>query len=487
MLGQPASSLSGLSVSTAGDVNGDGFDDLLIGEPPPLDFVFYDAIGKGYVVYGGASLGSMIDLATLGSAGVTIRGNFADQVGKSVSAAGDVNGDGFDDLILGAPLGGGNTPSTYDRGESTVIFGGPALPSLLTTGTLPIPSTRIFGATTLDRSGYSVSDAGDINGDGFDDLIVSAIFADAAGDGKLESGESYILYGGNGFTSSVTHLGSPASETLTGTSAANVMVGNRGNDTIIGDGGADIILAGQGNDLITISDLGFKRINGGTGIDTLRLNTSSIVLDLTAIPANRLFDVEVIDITGTGNNTLTLSARDVFNLSEQSNLLTVRGNVGDIVGLDRGWTRGANRTIGPDTFQVYTQGAAILRVSLAVSVRATTIDLETLSTSGMTIVGADAGDFSGRSVSNAGDVNGDGYDDLLIGAYQADGTGNTRPGAGDSYVIFGSAAPPAFIDLGTIGTVGGPAGVTIFGVNSNDTSGGSVSGAAISTAMASMI
>jgi len=73
----------------------------------------------------------------------------------------------------------------------------------------------------------------------------------------------------------------------------------------------------------------------------------------------------------------------------------------------------------------------------------TTIDLATLTAAqGSTIFGVDAGDQNGFSVSSAGDVNGDGFDDLLIGAFRADASGNAKSSAGDSYVIFGGASLP---------------------------------------------
>jgi hypothetical protein len=78
-------------------------------------------------------------------------------------------------------------------------------------------------------------------------------------------------------------------------------------------------------------------------------------------------DIEQIDITGGGNNTLTLDVSEVLNLSSHSNTLVVRRNAGDVVNIGPGWTQQANEVIGPDTFEVFTQGAAILKIQLAVA------------------------------------------------------------------------------------------------------------------------
>ena len=77
-----------------------------------------------------------------------------------------------------------------------------------------------------------------------------------------------------------------------------------------------------------------------------------------------MLGIEQIDITGSGNNTLTLNQREVLNLSGESNTLIVRRNVGDVVNIGSGWTQVADETIGPDTFNVYLQGAASLKVAV---------------------------------------------------------------------------------------------------------------------------
>ncbi|MFN9292627.1 MAG: FG-GAP repeat protein, partial [Planctomyces sp.] len=159
-----------------------------------------------------------------------------------------------------------------------------------------------------------------------------------------------------------------------------------------------------------------------------RLDGSGLVLNLTTVSDNRLLGIEQIDITGSGVNTLTLTAREVLNISDESNTLIVRRDFGDVVNIGSGWTQGADETIGSSTFRVYSQGSARLKVQAV-----TVLDLAALTAAGgTTFFGVDATDRSGRLVSNAGDVNGDGFEDILIGAKQADASGNARSLAGDS-------------------------------------------------------
>ena len=518
------------SVSSAGDVNGDGFDDLVIGARRAERFHNvggrYDDKGVCYVIFGGTSLPATIDLKTLAAAGVTIFGADQGDMTSAVSGAGDVNGDGFDDLLFGAVnaaksyvvFGGSSLPATIDLGElgaagvrfvgaighsvssagdinadgysdlligdggvrSFVIFGRPSLSATIDLNNLGSEGIVVFAADAEDSIGDSVSNAGDVNGDGFDDLLIGAPHADAFGDLKLDAGESYLIFGSD-FTLAATHQGTAAAETLTGNAAANVMIGGRGNDTLIGNGGADVLRGGQGNDTFQISDFTFQMIVGGTGRDTLRLDGSGLTLNLTTLADNRLQGIEQIDITGSGNNTLTLTKLEVLNLSDESNTLLVQGNAGDVVNIGRGWTEGANETIDGTIFRVVTQKTATLKVAAAVSLQGITIDLASLGAAGVSIFGADAGDASGRSVSDAGDVNGDGFDDLLIGAPNADGSGNTKSYAGESYVVFGAASLPATIDLANLGS----AGFTIFGADAGSESGisaGDHSGISVSSA-----
>ena len=115
---------SGGSVSTAGDVNGDGYTDLIVSAPFADSNGSYS--GSSYVVFGKASgFSAAMDLSSLnGSNGFHLDGEAFDQSGRSVSTAGDVNGDGFDDLIVGV-LGANSNSYGYSSGSSSsyVVFG----------------------------------------------------------------------------------------------------------------------------------------------------------------------------------------------------------------------------------------------------------------------------------------------------------------------------------------------------------------------------
>ncbi|MEM9766848.1 MAG: integrin alpha, partial [Cyanobacteria bacterium P01_D01_bin.71] len=196
--GIDVSDQSGFSVSSAGDVNGDGVDDLIISAnlADPNGNV---SAGESYVVFGqSGGFSSSLELSALdGSNGFIINGIDAnDNSGYSVSSAGDVNGDGVDDLIIGANLAAPN--GNVSAGESYVVFGqsGGFSSSLELSALDGSNGFVINGIDANDNSGFSVSSAGDVNGDGVDDLIISA--PAAAPNGNSAAGESYVVFGQSG-------------------------------------------------------------------------------------------------------------------------------------------------------------------------------------------------------------------------------------------------------------------------------------------------
>ena len=140
------------------------------------------------------SFSNSFELSTLdGINGFVLNGvNNLDRSGRSVSSAGDVNGDGIDDLIIGASFA--DSGDHVDAGESYVVFGKNTGfdPSFDLANLSEADGFVINGANEGDRSGHSVSGTGDINGDGIDDLIIGSPYADP--NNKELAGKSPVSY-----------------------------------------------------------------------------------------------------------------------------------------------------------------------------------------------------------------------------------------------------------------------------------------------------
>ncbi len=176
-------------VNAAGDINSDGHDDLIIGN---------GASARSYVVFGGSEVGvrGVFNLSSLnGANGFKLNGeNVGDNSGQSVSAGRDINSDGYTDLIIGAD---GYKGGSSVKGRSYVVLGGPGVGSgglFNLSSLMGINGFKLDGENSGDHSGFSVSMTEDINNDGQDDLIIGAYFYP----GAKAKGRSYVVFGGLG-------------------------------------------------------------------------------------------------------------------------------------------------------------------------------------------------------------------------------------------------------------------------------------------------
>ncbi|MDP3253392.1 MAG: FG-GAP-like repeat-containing protein [Hydrogenophaga sp.] len=405
--GQAAYDLSGYSVSSAGDVDGDGLADLILGARDATNMG--ELSGRSYVVFGKAD-GTAVELSNIdaGSGGFVINGQAAfDRSGISVSAAGDVNGDGLSDLIVGAhesDLAAGSA-----AGRSYVVFG-KADGAAVELSTIDAGSGGfvINGQAAFDRSGYSVSSAGDVNGDGLADVIVGARTSDPAA--GTSAGRSYVVFGkADGTVVELSDIDAGSGGFVINGQESNEYSGNSVSSAgdVNGDGLADLIVGAYGSDPVTGDEAGRSYVVFGKADGT---------------------SVELSDIdAGSGGFVINGEAEYDFSGLSVSSAGDVNGDgLADLIVGAYGSDPAAGEFAGRSYVVFGKAGGTAVELSDIAS-----------GSGGFVINGEAAFDYSGISVSAAGDVNVDGLADLIVGANNSDPAAGAN--AGRSYVVFGKA------------------------------------------------
>jgi len=390
----------------------------------------------------------VIELGQLnGDDGFTMLGVASgDDCGWTVALLPDVNGDGVGDIAVGSPRSDRGT-SAENSGRCYVVFGSSDAPKARNLGGLNGQSGfRAPGIASFDSAGLSVAGLGDVNGDGLGDLVIGARGADP--NGLEEAGSTYVVYGsaaiGTGGSIDLASLVGTNGFRIDGPEAGyGVGYAVAGAGDVNGDGFADVLVGGPEADAAGRTDAGAAFVvfggaeAGGSG-----------VFALSSVNGENGFRID------------GAAGRD-FSAISLAGLEDVNGDGFDDIAIGSAGADGG-------------AGKVHVLFGSAEMGAAGRIDLANLAPGqGIALTGSAAGEGAGRSVAGAGDVNGDGWADVVIGAPLADPFNRTD--GGSAYVVYGGAQLASF----SLGSVNGQNGFRVDGVAAGDKLGTSVAGASI--------
>ncbi len=438
LIGEANYDYAASALASAGDVDADGYDDILVGAYGDDTTARY--AGAAYLVLGVVS--GDLDLS---DADAKLRGEAADdKAGYAVSGAGDVDADGFGDLLIGA-IGDDTGGST--AGASYLVYG-----PVTTDLALSAADAKVRGASSNDNMGYSLAMAGDLNDDGMDDVLLPAYQADHGG---TSSGAVYIVYG-------------DLSGSLAATSADGRLVGEvtydfagwsiDGGVDVDGDGIPDIAVGANGEDTGGTS-AGAAYLVFGPASGTLDL--SSADAKITGEAASDYLGTSValagdVNDDGYGDYFAGAYGYDVGTASELGAVYLFHGPLtgtvdagtadytltGESSGDRAGYAVSSGGDVDKDGFDDLLVGAyryddgSVYDVGAAYLLLGPLTGSSDLSVAQARLIGESTGDYVGADVSPGGDVNGDGFADLLLGAWKNDDGGSD---AGMGYLMFGGA------------------------------------------------
>eukprot|EP01040_Poterioochromonas_malhamensis_P011617 gene11616-12675_t len=439
--GPAAESKFGSAVQGIGDFNGDGYGDFVVGAPSfssSTKSKWYN--GKVFVIYGHANITSTITTADLPKTkGFSITGESSnDFMGAAVANAGDINGDGLNDIIV-STTNYSPTDELRNVGRSYVIYGKKNQTTDIDLSTLS--STQGFhiqGANAFDTSGCSVSTAGDVNGDGIDDIIIGAY--NATNKGYANTGAAYVIYGKRSGLTDI-NLGS-----LTKAQGFAIYGG------IAGEGfGYSVSAADVDNDGYSDLIIGAYYYNGFSGRVIVVYGETGTRDDVQVKQLKQGREGFIINAASVGGGLG----------------ITVAG-VGDVNGdkypdiiIGANWATYFYRTFSGAAYVIYGGKTLSGQINLASITK----------TDGYVIVGPKSNSYTGISVADAGDVNGDGLHDVIVGSNRA--TVNGLSNAGMANVIYGQSGTRDLLDLNYFSS---SQGIVINGIQANGYTGAAVGG-----------